>query len=105
MRVLDFIITGQKIERDPACNFTGIVSNTCGYLRAKFRFSDDWKGCKKVAVFSSCGTSYPTPVVNNECEIPAEALTANTVMVSLVGQRDKYRITTNTVGFQQSIGR
>lgn len=105
MRVLDFIASGQSLTRDPACDFSGVVSNTRGYLFARFQFSDDWKGCKKVAVFSCCGNDFPAPVVNNMCEIPADALTTNAVLVTVVGQRDRYRITTNTIGFQQSVGR
>ena len=105
MRTLSFVISGQKIERDPKCDFSGVVSNSRGYLAAKFRFSEDWMGCKKVAIFSCCGKDYPTPLVDNTCEIPAEALVSNSVQVALVGQRGTYRITTNTVSFHQSVGR
>lgn len=105
MRVLDFIVTGQRIERDPACDFSGIVSNSRGYLYARFRFSPDWAGCKRAAVFSACGKDYPAPLVKNMCEIPAEALVSNTVSVSVVGLREGFRIPTNAVAFVQSVGR
>lgn len=105
MRVLDFIVSGQRIERDPACDFSGIVSNTKGYLYARFRFSQDWAGCKRAAVFSCCGKDHPAPLVKNMCEIPAEALTSDTVGVSVVGLREGFRITTNTAAFVQGIGR
>ena len=105
MRVIDFIVTGQKIECDPRCDFTGIVSGSAGYLFARFRFSADWNGCKRVAVFTSWGKDYPTPIINSMCEIPAEALVGNAVEVAVVGQRDKYRITTNTTAFAQKTGR
>lgn len=105
MRVLSFTVTGQKLERDPACDFAGIVSNTRGYLRAKFRFSADWKGCKKVAIFTGIGKEVPTPLAGDMCEIPPEALTGNLVQVAVVGQRGTVRITTNTLEFKQSTGR
>ena len=101
MRVLSFIVSGQKIERDPSCDFSGIAPGSRGYLQARFRFSADWKGCKRVAVFSHLGREFPAPVVNGVCEIPPEALVGNTVGVSVVGQNGEYRITTNTVAFQQ----
>lgn len=106
MRVLDFIVTGQRIERDPACDFSGLVSNTSGYLFARFRFSRDWGGCKRVAVFNCGGRDFPAPLAaGNVCEIPAEALKGNVVQVSAVGQKTGYRITTNEVAFLQSVGR
>lgn len=105
MRILDFIVSGQKIERDPMCDFSGIASGSRGYLHARFRFSADWKGCKKVVVFSCRGKNYPTPLSGTVCEIPPEALVGSTVGVSLVGQRGPTRITTNTVSFHQSNGR
>lgn len=75
MRILDFIASGQALKQDPACDFTGIVAGSRGYLRARFCFSKEWSGCKKVAVFSSKGQDYPVPLKDNICEIPAEALT------------------------------
>ena len=105
MRVIDFVVTGQSIERDPRGDFAGIVSGSAGYLVARFRFSADWNGCKKVAVFTSWGKDYPTPIIDGVCEIPAEALVGNTVEVSVVGQRDRYRITTDTTAFAQKTGR
>ena len=105
MRILDFIVSQQRIECDPACDFAGIASGSRGYLYARFRFSADWKGCKKVAVFSYRGEDSPTPLKNDLCLIPAEALVGNTVRVSVVGQRGECRITTNKVSFQQTTGR
>lgn len=104
MRVLDFIVSRQSIECDPSCDFTGIASGSRGYLHARFRFSVGWTGCKRVAVFSCRGKETIVPLVNNFCEIPAEALVGNTVQVSVVGQRAGYRITTNTTSFQQVSG-
>lgn len=105
MRVLCFTVSGQKLAQDPACDFSGIVSNSRGYLRAKFRFSPDWAGCKKVAIFTGCSDARPVPLVGDSCEIPAEALTGSAVQVCVVGQREKRRIPTNTIEFKQQPGR
>ena len=104
MRVLDFIVSKQKIECDPSCDFSGIASGTRGYLYARFRFSADWKGCKKVAVFSCRGVDTPAPILNGMCEIPFPALIGNTVSVKVIGQSNNYRITTNDTSFTQTTG-
>lgn len=105
MRVLCFNVTGQKIECAPDCDFSGIVSNSQGYLHAKFRFSAEWKGCKKVAVFTGAGEPCPVPILGETCEIPAAALTGRTVQVYVEGRRAGYRIPTNTLEFKQRTGR
>lgn len=101
MRILDFIVSKQKIECDPVCDFTGIAAGSRGYLYARFRFSADWVGCKRVAVFTSRGKKHCVALINGMCEIPAEALIGSSVGVAVVGERDGYRIPTDRVSFQQ----
>ena len=97
MKTLRFIVDGQSIKKDPSCDFKGLVPGTKGYLKASFRFSDEWKGCKKAAVFNSLGREYAVPLINGTCEIPEEALTWRVFSVKVAGIRDGYRITTNKV--------
>lgn len=97
MKVLDFNVVEQTITRDPLCDFSGLVAGSRGYIRARFHFSADWAGCKKVAIFSD----RPVPLTNNTCEIPAEALTGATVRVRVVGRRPGFEISTGTVAFPQ----
>ena len=97
MKILDFTIVGQTIKCEPHCDFSGLVAGSCGYLYARFHFSSDWTGCKKVAVFSGS----PAPLVHNMCEIPAEALVGTTVRVRVEGRRPGLIIKTDTVTFQQ----
>lgn len=101
MRTLKFIITGQKITKDPDCDFTGIVAGTQGYLQAEFSFSEEWAGCRMAAVFSSLGKEYPRPVIEGKCEIPKEALTWDNFGMRVVGEKEGYRITTNEVKVKQ----
>lgn len=103
MKVLDFIISGQKLQRDPSCDFSGIVAGSRGYLFARFRFSAAWAGCKKVAVFSCKGNAHPVQLANNMCEIPAEALTGTSVQVYVVGRRSGYEITSGEIAFAQTV--
>lgn len=97
MRTLKFIVDGQSIKKDPSCDFEGLVKGTKGYLEAQFHFSEEWKGCKRAAVFISLGLEYAVPVINGKCEIPEKALTWRVFSVKAVGIRDGYRITTNKV--------
>lgn len=97
MRILKFIVENQKIKQDPSCDFKGLVPGTKGYLEAHFQFSDEWKGCKKAAVFTALGKEHAVPLVNGKCEISEKALTRRVFSVKVAGIRDGYRITTNKV--------
>lgn len=101
MRTLKFIVTAQAITKDPSCDFSDIVAGTKGYLWAEFSFSPEWSGCRMAAVFSCLCKEYAQPIVNNRCEIPAEALTWDSFGVQVVGQKENYRITTNEVKVRQ----
>lgn len=106
MRVLEFIAEGQKLRRDPNCDFTGIVAGSRGYLQARFRFSKEWSGCKKVAVFLCRGTEYPVGLKDNQCIIPWEALEdSRAVQLYVIGRREGYQITTNMAAFPQTVRR
>ena len=105
MRTLSFIVEGQRLKPAPDCDFTGIVSNSRGYLRARFRFSADWKGCKKAAIFAGEDGEEPVPILGDCCMIPDRVLTGPVVQVCVVGQRDGLRIPTNTTEFKQKTGR
>lgn len=102
MRELRFIVTGQVIRPDPSCDFSNIAKGTKGYLKAVFEFDSEWNGCRKAAVFKKIITDYPVPIINNECTIPEKALEQETFKVSVVGEKDGYRITTNKVEVEQN---
>lgn len=105
MRILDFNVSGQKIQKNTNCDFTDIVAGSKGYLRARFDFSTDWAGCKKVAVFISHGQEYPVAIISGICEIPADALVAKTVKVYIIGRRPGFEISTNTIIFEQKMNK
>ena len=101
MRTLKFRVAGQKIDKDPACDFSGLVPGTSGYLRAEFQFDEEWNGCRKAAVFTKFSQDYPVPIINGSCEIPAETLSWKSWEVRVVGERDGYRITTGKIQIRQ----
>lgn len=93
-RILKFIVEGQVIRKDPTCSFENIFSGTAGYLYAQFTFSDEWLGCKKAASFYRQSSEYAVPIINNQCEIPAEALINREWSVSVTGMKNNFKITT-----------
>lgn len=97
MRILKFMVDGQSIQKDSSCDFKGLVPGTKGYLEAHFQFSDEWKGCKRAAVFTVLGKEHAVPLINGKCEIPEKALTWKIFSIKVVGIRDGYRVTTNKV--------
>lgn len=107
MRNLDFIVSDQRLTRDPLCDFTGIAAGSKGYLVARFRFSAEWGGCKKVAVFLRKGKEYAVGIQSNMCMIPWEALVDNpAVQLYVIGRRPGgYEITTNQAAFPQIVRR
>ena len=105
MRVLKFIVDAQRIYRDPDCDFTNIVSGTQNYLQAYFSFSPEWHDCTLVASFWRGDKEHAVLIQDGLCDIPAEVLTGRTFGLSLIGQRDEYRITTNRIIVRQEVSR
>jgi hypothetical protein len=100
-----FKVNGQQIEKDPNCDFSGLVAGTEGYLKAKFTFSEEWKDCVLVASFWRGINEHAALIKNNECEIPPEALKTTAFSVSVTGKRGGYKITTNRIFVRQEANR
>ena len=103
MRTLEFIVNAQLLSRSPECDFNHIVSGTSDYLTAHFAFSPEWDGCVKCVSFWRGSKEHAVLLNNDTCSIPPEALTGATFKVSVIGQRENYRITTNRVAIRQVV--
>lgn len=103
MRTLEFIVNAQLLSKSTECNFNHIVSGTSDYLTAHFAFSPEWDGCAKCASFWRGSKEYAVLLSNDTCSIPPEVLTGATFKVSIIGQRENYRITTNRVAIRQVV--
>lgn len=104
MRTLKFIVNGQVIEKDPNCDFTGLVPGSEGYLKAEFAFSSDWNNCVKVAQFHYLRDEFPPQVLTDgkTCMIPAEAAARRSFKIKIIGKKnDDYKLTTNSVAVVQ----
>ena len=107
LRTLKFVVDKQILEKDPNCDFSGLIPGTEQYLRAEFIFSKEWNDCVKVASFSSnMGTEYPPQVLEDgiSCLIPAEALKTQKFKVSVIGKCGDFKLTTNKVTICQNGG-
>lgn len=101
MRSLNFFAMGQNLQKDPTCDFSGLVKGSKGYLQAHFSFDAEWTGCGKVAVFTRLGKEYPAKLSADTCMIPEEALSYSRLHVHVIGVRDGFRIQTNDVELEQ----
>lgn len=103
-RVLSFNIEGQKIVKDPNCDFSGLVSGTKGYYRAKFSFDHSWRDYKKIAVFRTTKEKKYIPIVQGECQVPDEITSSLLYYVSIIGVEGDKTIPTTEVAVRQYRG-
>lgn len=108
MRVLEFDVSGQRIEKVPTCDYSGLIKGTSGYLVASFQFDEVWKDTVKVAAFYGYKDgSYEQCAVliqDGICLIPDAATQCKFFKVGAVGQKPGLRLTTNLVTVYQEEG-
>lgn len=104
MRTLKFNIEGQRIKKNPECDFSGIIAGTKGYLDCEFEFSREWAGLAKAAVFKAADYVKYMPLVNNRCSIPDEVTDSTRIHVSVVGKDNTMMLSTNTAVILQHRG-
>lgn len=105
MRLLNFIVNGQHISKDPDCDFTKIVAGTSNYLKAHFTFSPEWQDCKKAASFWRGSKEHAVLLEDDMCDIPPEALTGITFGVSATMLYGNSTVPTNRVIVSQEVNR
>ena len=108
MRTLKFIVNGSVIDKDPNCDFSGLVPGSGEEIVAEFSFSNDWAKYAKVAAFwSLLGREYQPQIVKNgvRCTIPSEALERRAFKVQVIGFKDGDKIRTNKVEVRQRGGK
>lgn len=98
-RTLRFKVSGQKIEKSG--DFSHLIKGTRGYLQVSFSCTSEWNNCKKAAVFLAGGKEHPVPVVGDKCDVPDVVAEKSIWELKLVGEKDGFRIITDTVGVIQ----
>lgn len=109
MRILRFIVNEQIIEKDPNCNFEGLVPGSSSRIKAVFSFSPDWNSSVKVASFRSMlGKEYPPQPLKDgySCIIPPEALARRAFKVQIIGSiKGVGMVSTNKITVEQNGGK
>ena len=103
MRTLKFIVEGQRLRKDPQCNFDDLIPGSSGYLECEFVFNDDWIDCDKAASFFAIdGQENAERILGNKCTIPADVLTHALFYMSVMGQKNlDFKIKTNRITVRQ----
>lgn len=104
MRILKFEVNGQKLQKNPKSDFSGIIRGSRGYLQCSFSLSKEWANCKIAASFWRFEQEIDAaPVIGGNCVIPDSVTDCREFEVSLVGVRKGYRITTNRIKIEQEV--
>ena len=105
-RILRFNVNGQKITKDPSCDFSGLIPGTSGYIKAEFIFSKEWDGCAKVVGFRSGNNEYDPKILQDGrfCVIDEEVLMRSMFYIYVVGKKRDFRIKTNEILVKQDGG-
>lgn len=106
MRILEFTVRQQRLNKSMTCSFGGLIAGTKGYLHAKFEFLDDsWNECShKIASFWLDNKEAAMILdENNMCIIPPEVLTGEEFRVYLIGANKDFHIETNELKIKQEV--
>ena len=97
--MLDFVVSGQELKR---VDSNMIVSDTIDYITARFRFSGDWAGLTKHALFEKGTDTYDITLTDNAItESDSCNLTDGTWLLSVVGVEIVDAVVTQRITTQQ----
>lgn len=105
MRILEFNVNKQRLNKELTCDFSGLVAGSVGYLHAKFHFSgNEWNEYStKIARFWLGDEEYAQTLdENNSCVIPPEVLTGRKFEVSVLGAAPG-KLETNRIAVRQGV--
>lgn len=97
MRNLKFSVEGDRLAKDPACDFSGIQSGCSGFLRCMFNFSAQWAGYRRIAVFSAGIQETAVEIQGGAATVPSEVLAGRRMQVKVIGVKPDARIITNKI--------
>ena len=101
MKILEFKIDGQTMTVEP---YGRVVAGSKGYLRARFSFDPSWHGARKaVSFFEKDGTEHPVLMRVDECNVPDAVTDGSVFRVSVTGDSNGSRMSTNRVAIIQEV--
>lgn len=77
-----------------------LTADSVDYVIAAFTFDESWNSLYKTAIFRVGELVYHTPLENNSCKIPFEALKEPMMYISVFGVLDTTRATTTELAIQ-----
>ena len=104
VRTLEFVIDGQRLKKDPNCNFSGIVAGSKGYLTCHFTFSSEWKGLNKAVIFKDGDKKIYEPIKYDACKVPDEITDSSRIHIQIAGKDDAMFLQTNDAVIIQKKG-
>ena len=93
---LNLKISGGNIESDMCL----LTADSVEYIIASFSFDDSWNELLKTAIFRVGELVYHSPLENDACKIPFEALKEPVMYISVFGVLGTTRATTNELAIQ-----
>lgn len=87
MRTLKFILDGQKLKKDPSCDFTGLICGTMNYVKLSFDVSGDWNKCFIIVSFLDENDHEidASELKNFECLVPNTTSSYKKYKIRLIG--------------------
>lgn len=106
MRILPFVVNGQKLEKSDNESFESLIRGSTGYLKCSFTFDESWDGYTKAVEFLSTESSqYFFLNKDNTIDIPSNITSLPYFKVKLIGILDKEsKFSTNAVLVKQKRG-
>lgn len=102
MRDLRFKVSGQTIEKETGCNFTGIASGTDNWLNLVFSFDASWAGMAKVVCMRDSNGAETNRVVNGKVAVPSSVTDGKFFSIQIYGKRNGQLVSTNKLFIDQT---
>ena len=93
---LNIQVEGSNISSD----YSLLIGDSVDFVVAEFNFDESWANLIKTAVFRVGELVYHSPLENNTCKIPFEALKQSVVYISVFGVSGVVRATTAELPIQ-----
>lgn len=102
MRDLRFKVSGQTIEKDSGCDFTGIAKGTDNWLNLVFSFDASWSGMAKVVCMRNSDGSETNRVINGKVSVPASVTGGKFFSITVYGKKSGQLVSTNKLFIDQN---
>lgn len=93
--VLRFMVSDTILKKDLSTPFNEMKAGSGTAYMAEFELNDAWRGYSCVACFKTENQVRYVPLVGGKADIPEDILKHKTFAVSVIGQKNGVRLTTN----------